>query len=199
MMRLQLLFYFSKHESRDLWVHAIGAMRASRKRVQERSSAAAPPPKRATTPSTRLAAGGGSGANFCNATARRLQRTRDTAKRLQGDPAAIAFRSWIFHQWASGVLNNKQTCEVSYLTTAAGARGVSDLAVNPASKGDNFARKVKHAFNTALMLRDVYYLWVPLYDKSIGTRTWTKLPIILPHEILQKLDRDNPKLFRPCR
>ena len=57
--------------------------------------------------------------------------------------AECAFR---FDRFAAGKLEAIDLATIAFLATAAGAGGVADLAVDPESKGDNHATRVRKAF-----------------------------------------------------
>eukprot|EP00969_Alexandrium_andersonii_P102587 4528605-Alexandrium_andersonii.AAC.1 len=48
-------------------------------------------------------------------------------------------RAHLLGQWKSGAMPAKQVCSIAWLATNAGARGVADLGVDPASPGQHFA------------------------------------------------------------
>ena len=50
-------------------------------------------------------------------------------------------RAQLLNRWVSGAFTCKDTCELSHYITCAGGVGVSDLAVNPNSAGDNHSRR----------------------------------------------------------
>ena len=66
------------------------------------------------------------------------------------DPVALALRQFVKKQWSSKKWAFTDVAELSFLVTAAGGRGLTDLTVDPTSLGGNQARKVRET----LSLRD---------------------------------------------
>ena len=57
----------------------------------------------------------------------------------------VFFRFDLIDRFASGKLEATDLATITWLATAAGLGGVADLAVDPESKGDNHATRVRKA------------------------------------------------------
>ena len=85
-----------------------------------------------------------------------------------------------------GHMSAKQICTVAYWASLAGAAGMDVLAVNPASSGGNFQKKVdQYMGDTASSQKGLtYVVSVPAYIPSTGARDVWDLHTMPPHEVL---------------
>jgi hypothetical protein len=99
---------------------------------------------------------------------------------------ALAFRNYCLGKWANSDWDNKTLCDVAWFATKAGARGMSDFAVNPEASGSNHSKKVRSALKLDLD-RELYTLSdLPVWDSKSNKRTTTSFALRLPHEALLK-------------
>ena len=64
--------------------------------------------------------------------------------------AECAFRFDLIDRFAAGKLEAIDLATIAFLATAAGAGGVADLAVDPESKGQNHATRIRKALGTTI-------------------------------------------------
>ena len=97
------------------------------------------------------------------------------------------FRYQLIDRLASGKMWPADVAELAWSAMKVGAKGVDDLAVNPASKGMNAARRVRTALGLDLVEHEVLFqTQVPLWDVYEGDRRVRPLLIMLPHEAIAR-------------
>lgn len=88
-----------------------------------------------------------------------------------------------------GKLSAKDVCVIAYFATKAGLpKGpLADLAYNPAAQSGHFNRHLSRVLKLdSELMKGAYLLEVPGHDKFALSRTQAKLPVLPPHECLEK-------------
>ena len=110
--------------------------------------------------------------------------------------AIVAFRKSVVGAWLSGQWTARKACEHAFLAWKAGARGVSDIAVNPTAKGMNHSRRLYRAMGLETLHAHCYeILNVPLYDKKLHRRVYGTYTIRCPHEVLREAFERDPGIW----
>lgn len=96
-----------------------------------------------------------------------------------------------------GKLSSKHCCVLAYHASRAGASGpCSKFAMPPNSQSGHFQRKLDKYLETANATAHSYHLDVPGHSKHEAARCVHKLPVIPPHEALDREVLESPTLAR---
>jgi hypothetical protein len=116
------------------------------------------------------------------------------------DKCAAEFRCDLVSRYGHAKLDAIDLCTLAWRATKAGARGVADLAVDPAHQGSNHARVVRKALGLDKVVDEVLFqIWVPKYDASIGRRVVSSMHVKLPHEALARDFQNNRSAYFQAR
>ena len=103
-------------------------------------------------------------------------------------------------RFANGKLEATDLATITWLATAAGLGGDADLAVDPESKGDNHATRVRKALGlTEVESKVLYECEIPMWDVAKGRRQVRPLLVKLPHEALVRDFYNNRDKYRAAR
>lgn len=103
-------------------------------------------------------------------------------------------RRYLLKEWKEGGLPAKGVCTIAYLATAAGARGVGDLAMDPKKPGQHHADLIEKALGANK--KNLYKGRVPIWDKATNERIVVDFPVRLPHEAFAREFEANPDEFK---
>ena len=128
-------------------------------------------------------AGRGAGANLrVSAYKRHASGSTDasTPSRQGIHEAGDLLRQFVLNEYRTRGMSAKLLTTLCWYVTKAGGAGVSDLSVDPDSKGDNHAKHVA----SALKLRKdrFYFAKVPMWDHHTQSRIMFDLPFFPVHE-----------------
>ena len=153
-------------------------MRASRQRLD-----ATRPPRRPQPPSECGVLVDTSAPSSSSASLARGESEALLPSSARQNEASFNLRKRLLGDWVDGA-PNKTICEYAHLITQAGGKGVEDLAVDPKSAGDNFARSLNRALGLTDLTDDCFEVRIPMYDKMNDRRIIDWFPIRLPHEVV---------------
>ena len=104
------------------------------------------------------------------------------------DSGELKYRKFLFREWALGRLSDKALCDHAFYSTGAEARGVTDLAVNPGTKGYNHKRVISAALEDFWHPDEWLYHVndVPTWSPNLNRRVKRTVPIRLPLEALDQ-------------
>ena len=107
---------------------------------------------------------------------------------------SLEFRRRLLKSWGEGDLADKELCAIAFFSSAAGAKGVSELGVNPASRGEHHRRGTANGLKLPLDKLLGRVKDVPMWNSMTATRVCRDLPIQLPLGAVQNAYEHHRKI-----
>ncbi len=106
----------------------------------------------------------------------------------------VGLRQYLLQGYKSGKFTAKDVCSISFHAGNGGCEGLADLAMDPKSPGENFARHLR----TALGVRaaDTFYCAdIPMWDHVNQRRILAPFPFYLPTDVFSDAYAADPTIF----
>ena len=115
---------------------------------------------------------------------------------VAADSGEVKYRKFLIREWAVGRLTDKAMCDHAFYSMGAGARGSTDLSVNPETKGYNHKKRIKEALQDLWDPNEWQYVVndVPTWNHNTNRRVKRAVPIRLPLEALDEAFTAEPRL-----
>lgn len=120
----------------------------------------------------------------------------DGEEELTADEANAALADLLLDMNTRRILSAKHVCVIAFWASKVGLGGVvASLALNPSASTGHFQRKLDRATRFDQTLHEVQYeLTIPSHDRAQVERDIKVIPVVPPHEALQREVRDRPTL-----